>query len=65
MPFDEKVSAQVIFYGMPQLRIGTGSPTPPASAPIAADPSTQLDATPVVLSGTPGIELSSVGARMH
>jgi hypothetical protein len=56
-PFDEKVSAQVIFYGLPQFRLGSGTPQPPVDAPIAADRTTGLDATDVAVTGAVGTDL--------
>ncbi len=54
-PFDEKVVSQVVMYGMPQLRIGDGTPEqPPANPPVAVDPATGLDAAGVALTGTVG-----------
>ncbi len=51
-PFDEKVAAQVVVYGMPQLRIGDGSPEgPPNNPPPALDPATGLDAADVHVEG--------------
>ncbi|MET0578828.1 MAG: hypothetical protein ABW122_09225, partial [Ilumatobacteraceae bacterium] len=36
-PFDEKVLAEVVVYGLPQLRVGTGATAPPAPNPALQD----------------------------
>jgi hypothetical protein len=54
-PFDEKVAAQVVVYGLPQLRLGDGSPQgPPDNPPPALDPATGLDAAALHVAGVVG-----------
>ena len=60
-PFDEKVLAEVVVYGLPQLRVGSGTPTPPPPNPSpTVDPETGLAHVPVTLTGTPGQEFQLV-----
>ncbi len=60
-PFDEKVVSQVVMYGLPQLRIGEGTPvTPPDGPPITTDPSTGLEAAAVSLTAAIDTDLREV-----
>ena len=53
-PFDEKVSSQVVFYGLPQFRVGEAPVAPPTDTAVTRDAALQLDAAPVTVSGTVG-----------
>ncbi len=50
-PFDEKVSSQVVFYGLPQFRVGDAPVTPPPDTVVEHDDPTGLDFAPVDVGG--------------
>ena len=59
-PFDEKVSSQVVFYGLPQFRVGEAPVAPPTDTAVTRDADLQLDAAAVTVSGTVGDGLDRI-----
>ena len=61
--FEEKVSSQVVFYGLPMYRIGGAAPPPVEPfEPVANDPVSGLPSSVVHVASTPQLESSPFGS---